>query len=90
MMPVDGECNAATALSAGSIARAAAPSIRCTSLTPFACACACSASSAGSSLSSTATTSLPQRRWAMPRSAQYAYSAWRPSTHSRAFSEPGA
>ena len=37
----------------------------------------------------TATTSLPQTSWRMPRSRQYSTIDTRPAAHSRAFSEPG-
>ena len=69
-MPVSGECSAATQASAGSIARAAAPSIMAKPSTPLALPCLRMASILATSASSVATISLPHLRCGTPCEAQ--------------------
>ncbi len=68
--PVEGERYAATQRSSGSSARASAAVSGCRSVTPFASACCRIACSFGSWFSAVATSSLPQRRYGIPRSSQ--------------------
>ncbi len=72
MMPVEGECRAATQCSAGSMRIASAAGISTTSVTPFSCAFAFIDRSSSFSESEAATISLPQRLKGTPCSSQYA------------------
>ena len=58
--------------------------------TPFARPRRASSTRRGSSACESATISFPQRSCAIPRAAQNAYISRAPSTHSRAFRDPGA
>ena len=84
MIPVSGECSAATQFRAGSMARAAAPSIMVKPSTPLIAPCLRIASTLATSVSSVATISLPHLRCGTPCEAQNSYSMRRPRTQCRA------
>ncbi len=88
MIPVEGESNAASQLSAGSNTRAASPDSVCMSSTPLASAWTLIDCSFSVSLGVVATISLPQFLCGMPCSPQYWYSARLPLTHIRAIRLP--
>ncbi len=90
MMPVPGLHSAPAQRTSGSSERTADAGSSSRPPTPFARPFARYDSRVATSLSSTATTSLPTSRCWMPLAAAYSSSARRPSTHSRAFSEPGS
>ena len=89
-MPVDGEWSAATAFRARLELPCLGARRSATSPTPFSSAIDLIASMRDTRPAEVATTNFPHLRWAMPRSAQYAYRARAPRVHRRAFNEPGA
>ena len=86
--PVDGTCRAATQDTWGSCS-AAAPGVSSVTGTPLARARSARAVNWGRWSSDVATTSLPQRSWAIPWSAQKSTNRSPPRTARPAFSEPG-
>lgn len=90
MTPVSGEISAWLQRNAGSSAQASSPLSQRSVSTPAARARRSIFSSPARSASLAATISLPQRRWSTPWLRQKSTSFRRPSTHSRAFSDPGS
>ncbi len=88
--PVAGECSAAMPRACGSISCSSSGPTRRSSGTSLAIPRRSSSSKRSISDCSVATISFPERRCSIPRASQYSNMSRAPSTHSLAFSEPGA